>query len=84
MIFQTFKREEGCDCYKCGASEYEGIGTPIKRDDGVWDLLVICSRCLFTGGMSEELFDKALGKKTKPKPLPEPEPVKPRWFGKWS
>lgn len=82
MIFSAIKRDDGCTCVKCGPSTYEGISTTIQRKDGQWDLLTICSRCLFTGGISEELFNKALGVKTPPKPLPEPEPIKPRWFGK--
>jgi len=82
MIFQSIRREEGCDCIKCGPTTYEGIATPVLRTDGVWDLLTICSKCLFTGGISEELFNKALGVKTEPKPIPIPEPIKPRWFSK--
>jgi hypothetical protein len=43
---------------------------------------MICAKCLFTGGISEALWNKFRGKKEEPKPLPEPEPIKPRWFSK--
>jgi len=82
MIFQGWSRQDGCVCLKCGPSIYEGISTHIQRKDGQYDLLTICSRCLFTGGISEEMFEQARGFTSPPKPMPVPEPIKPRWFSK--
>jgi len=80
MLFATFARDEGCECIKCGHSEYEGIGTVVKRKDGMYDTVMICSGCLFKAAVGEKVWNKALGK-TDPPVVEEPKPIKPRMFG---
>lgn len=81
MIFNSIVREEGCNCAGCGQSQYEGLSTPILRKDGKWDLLTVCSGCLFKAAIGEAAFNKALGVTDEPKPIPSPEQIKPRLFG---
>ena len=80
MLFNSISRDSGCVCIKCGPSPYEGISTTVQRQDQYWDLLTICSKCLFTGGIDESLWNRFLGKKDEPKQVPEPAPIKPRWM----
>ncbi len=80
MLFPSFSRSDGSDCVSCGKSPYEGIATTVQRQDGQWDHLMICAKCLFTGGISETQWNRFLGKREEPKPIEMPEPIKPRWF----
>jgi hypothetical protein len=79
MIFNMM-RDEGCECVKCGPSAYEGMGTVVLREDGRHDIVTICAGCLFKSVVGETLWNKALGKKSKPAEVPMPEPITPRWF----
>jgi hypothetical protein len=82
MIFNTMQKGGGCDCIKCGSSPYEGMTTLVQREDLKWDHITICAGCLFKSATGEVLWNKALGKKSKPAELPMPEPITPRWFQK--
>lgn len=82
MMFTTVSRGDGCQCIKCGDSPYEGMATLVQREDKYWDTVMICSGCLFKSVVGEALWNKALGKKSKPAELPMPEPITPRWFQK--
>ncbi len=81
MIFRSMTRGDGCECAGCGHSEYEGIATTVLRNDGKWDLVTVCSKCLFVAAIGVKAWNKALGREDEPKPIPMPEAIKPRWFG---
>lgn len=81
MLFQSFSRDEGCQCAGCGSSVYEGLGTQVMREDGQWDVMVVCSGCLFKAAIGEKKFNAFLGKVDEPKPVPLVVPLAPRFFG---
>lgn len=81
MIFNAFQRDEGCQCAGCGQSPYEGMGTPVQRADGQWEMLMVCAGCLFKAAIGEKKFNAFLGKTDAPKRLPPPEAIAPRFFG---
>lgn len=80
MIFKSVLADEGCECIKCGDSEYGGMTTIVTRADGVRDLVTVCEGCFMKSVIGETLWNKALGKKSKPAEVPMPEPITPRWF----
>jgi len=82
VIFSVTERDNThCDCIGCGRSEFEGMGTIIKRTDGQYEVIQVCAACLFKAAVGEQAWNKALGKKAPPSPIPEPAAIKPRWFG---